>query len=187
MKIHSIKNLFITVSVLSLAVNIQLTAQDQLETNGSNIFISPRITLGYTIGSGLNYGFDIVLGLYKVKDFDFGVNFSYYMVNTDQGHHRIKGFGVVAETDYFSAKLGAGSVSRKWGLRNINKAKAPGMIVDVSASADPFKAPWIGLRTFIFSRDRWLFYDQPSYISAYTYFKTANIEVFSDENIQEDQ
>jgi hypothetical protein len=60
-------------------------------------------------------------------------------------------------------------------------------MIDVSASADPFKAPWIGFKSFIFNRERWTFYDQPSYISAYTYFKSSNIEIFSDDNSQTNQ
>lgn len=169
-------------SIILLILVNPFFSQSQDEIKGPNIYLSPRITIGYTIGSGLNYGFDLVLGLYKLKDFDFGIDFSYYMANTDQGRHGIKGFGVLAEMDYFSMKLGAGSVSRRWGLKNVNKAKAPGLMIDVSASVDPFKAPWIGFKTFIFNRERWQFYDQPSYISAYTYFKSSNIEIFSKES-----
>jgi hypothetical protein len=152
---------------------------------GPEIFVSPRITLGYTFGSGLNYGFDIVLGLYSVDNFKFGVDFSYYMANTEQGHHSIKGFGIVGEMDYFSVKLGAGSVSRRWGLKNVNKAKAPGLMIDISAGVDPYRAPWIGFKSFIFNRNKWQFYDQPSYISVYTYFKSPDIEVFKEESLGE--
>lgn len=150
----------------------------QAKTKGTDIYLSPRITLGYTFGGGLNYGFDIALGLYRLNDFNFGTNFSYYMVNTDQGHHRIKGFMLMAETKYLSVKLGAGAVSRKWGLRNVNKASAPGIILDISASADAYRAPWVGVKSFIYKRSNWLFYDQPSYISGYTYFKTQEIDIY---------
>lgn len=169
-------NIIITVLVL---LNISISdSWTQENTKGTDIYASPRITLGYTFGGGLNYGFDIALGLYRLNDFNFGTNFSYYMVNTDQGHHRIKGFMLMAETKYLSVKLGAGAVSRRWGLRNVNKTSAPGIIIDITASADAYRAPWVGVKSFIYKRSKWLFYDQPSYISGYTYFKTQEIDIY---------
>ncbi len=179
MKAIILKIPFLVLFALSYIVDIK--AQENYK--GTNIYFSPRITIGYTIGSGLNYGFDLVMGLYQLNDVKFGIDFTYYMINTDQGHHRIKGFALMAETDYLNVKLGAGSVSRRWGLKNVNKAKAPGIMIDVSGGIDPYKAPWIGAKGFIFNRAKWSFYDQPSYISAYTYFKTREIEIFKDEEV----
>jgi len=142
------------------------------------VFLSPRITLGYTFGAGLNYGFDIYVGLYRLDNFNFGTGFSYYMVNTDQGHHRIKGFVLMAENEYFSAKIGAGAISRRWGLRNVNKTSAPGILFDVAASMDAYKAPWVGVKTFIYKSSKWAFYDHPAYISAYGYFKSQDIDLY---------
>ncbi|MFN8254423.1 MAG: hypothetical protein U0W24_01960 [Bacteroidales bacterium] len=164
---------------------VRMVSQDDFK--GAKIYFSPRITLGYTISSGFNYGFDIVAGLYQFKKVNFGLDFTYYMVNTDQGRHGIKGFQVVADMEYLNIKLGAGAVSRRWGLKNVNKAKAPGILIDVSAGIDPYKAPWIGVKGFVFNRGRWTFYDQPSYISAYTYFKTEEIEVYKEEQPSQGQ
>jgi hypothetical protein len=149
----------------------------QQAVNGPTVFLSPRITLGYTFGSGLNYGFDAVIGLYKMNEYKFGINLTYNMVNTDQGHHRIKGLAVVAESDYFCLKLGAGSISRRWGFKNMNKASAPVLLVDVSINIGEANAPWIGAKSFIFDHERWEFYDHPSYFSAYTYFKSPDIVI----------
>jgi len=154
------------------------SANAQENYKGTKIYFSPRITIGYTISSGLNYGFDAVCGLYQINSLNCGFDFTFYMVNTDQGHHSIKGIGLMAETNYLNIKLGAGMVSRRWGLKNVNKAKSPGIMIDVSGGFDPYKAPWIGAKGFIINREKWTFYDQPSYISGYTYFKTPEIEVF---------
>ncbi len=168
----------IVFSTIILLLGLQTILIGQESYKGPQIFISPRITLGYTFGSGMNYGLDMVLGLYRINNLKLGLDFSYYFANTNQGIHRLKGFAIIGEMDYLSVKLGAGSVSRRWGMKNVNKARTPGIMIDVSASADPYKAPWIGLKSFIFKRSKWPFYDQPSYISAYTYFKNADIELY---------
>jgi hypothetical protein len=171
-----LKNNIIDLFILpSFALIFSLRAVAQDSPKGPEIFISPRITIGYTFHSGLNYGFDAVIGMYKFNDFKFGIDLTYYMINTDQGHHRIKGIAMVAENDYFCIKLGAGSVSRRWGLKNVNKAGAPGLMFDVSGSIGEDYAPWIGLKGFIFDHNRWQFYDRPIYFSGYTYFKSPKI------------
>jgi len=170
---------YITFILIVFSLNRNIKAQESY--NGTNVYLSPRITLGYTISSGFNYGFDLVVGIYQLDNAKFGIDLTYYMVNTNQGRHGIKGLALVADLENVNIKLGAGSVMRKWGLKNINKAKAPGIMIDVSGGVDPYKAPWIGVKAFIFSRAKWEFYNQPSYISAYTYFKTTEIEIFKED------
>ena len=168
-------------------MSLCISSLAQEKTKGPNVFVSPRVTLGYTFGSGLNYGFDLFVGLYQFKEINFGTNFTWYMVNTPDGHHRIKGISLVGDYKYLNVKLGAGAVSRRWGLRNVNKASAPGIMIDVSATGDPYKAPWIGVKSFLFKRDRWLLYDKPSYISVYGYFRSQDIEIYKDEAINTGQ
>ncbi len=170
---------YLAIILLNLSLICNIRAQESYK--GTNVYLSPRITLGYTISSGFNYGFDLVVGVYQLNDAKFGIDLTYYMVNTNQGRHGIKGLALVAEMENVNIKIGAGSVSRRWGLKNINKAKAPGIMIDVSGGVDPYKAPWIGVKGFIFSRSKWEFYNQPSYISTYTYFKTAEIEIFKED------
>ena len=167
--------------VFNFLISTLLTMHAQEQTNGTNVFLSPRITLGYTFGTGLNYGFDLYLGIYQLNEMTFGTSFSYYMVNADQGHHRIKGISLVADHKYFNIKLGAGAVSRRWGLRNINKASAQGLMFDVSATTDTYMTPWVGFKSFLFKREKWTFYDKPSYLSVYTYFRSQDIEIYKRE------
>jgi hypothetical protein len=168
----------IILTSLLLATGSFCKAQEPAK--GSKIYLSPRINLGYTFKSGFNYGFDIMLGLYKVNDFDFGINFSYCMVNTNQGLHKIKGVGIIAEMDYLSVKLEAASVSRRWGLKNINRASAPGILIDVAGNIGEPNSPWVGVKSFIFDHQRWPFYDHPSYMSTYIYFKSPNIMIYEE-------
>ncbi len=154
----------------------ELSAQDA--QNGPNVYISPRINIGYTFGAGINYGYDIVVGAYSLGDFNFGLAFSHYFVNVPKDFHRFKTISIMIDHPMINAKLGAGVLSRKWGLRNVNKAKVPGISVDVSVGFDEYHAPWVGVKSFIHNRNRWTFFDYPSYISVYTYFKTPEIELY---------
>ena len=174
--------LFLFVLFLSAEV-----VYSQEETNEIDVFVSPRITIGYTFGTGLNCGFDLGIGVYRINDVMLGTNFSYYLVVTDHGSHRIKGITLSAETDYISGRLGLGMVSRKWGLRNVNKARTPGIMIDVSASADAYKAPWVGFKTFVFKRSKWLYYDLPTYTSTYAYFKSQDIEIYKEDSKNADE
>jgi hypothetical protein len=169
-----------------LITYVSVCAFAQEKVKGPNVYLSPRITIGYTFGSGMNYGTDIFVGLYRKNDFNFGLNLSFYMANTSQGIHRMKSLAAAAETDYLSIKLGAGSVSRRWGLKNRNKASAPGLVADVSMGIGEKNAPWMGVKSFMFNRAKWQFYDHPSYFSIYTYFKSPNIELYKKEIFPEE-
>ena len=148
------------------------------EKNGPHTFISPRINIGYTFGTGYTYGLDIFIGGYSLDKLNFGLDFSYYFVNTNAGVHRIKLISLTADNPKIHAKIGAGVVKRVWGLKSVNKAKVPGLSIDISVGFDEYHAPWVGVKSFIFDRQRWPFFDLPSYISIYSYFKTPEIEIY---------
>ena len=169
-----IRKLAIILFLLMFSFNFY--AQDK--ENGPNVYVSPRINIGYTFGAGINYGFDIVVGAYSIGDFNLGLAYSHYFVNVAKDFHRFKTISLVVDHPMINAKFGAGVLSRKWGLRGINKAKVPGISVDVSVGVDEYHAPWVGVKSFIHNRNRWTFFDYPSYISVYTYFKTPEIEIY---------
>jgi len=146
--------------------------------NGTNVYLSPRVNIGYTFGAGINYGVDFVVGIYSTKNFNFGIAYSHYFVNVPKDFHRFKTLSIVIENPMINMKFGAGKLSRKWGLKNINKASIPGLAVDVTVGLDQYRAPWFGVKVFLHNRNLWNYFDQPSYISAYTYFKTPEIEVY---------
>ena len=176
-----VKQIILYISIAFFVVFGSYSSYSQENENGLDVMVSPRITIGYTFGAGINCGLELGVGVYRINEIMTGVNFSYYFVFVDQSSHRIKGISLTAETKYISGKLGIGAVSKKWGLRNVNKASTPGIMVDFSASADAYKAPWIGFKAFIFDRSKWMFHELPSYTSAYGYFKTQEIEIYKQE------
>jgi len=162
-------------SILIFTFSLLLSAQ---EKNGPHTFVSPRINLGYTFGAGMTYGFDIFVSAYSLDDLNIGLCYSYYFTNTNTGVHRIQTISFTVDNPMIHARLGAGMVKRVWGLHNVNKAKVSGVSVDVSVGFDEYHAPWFGVKGFIHNRRKWPFFDLPSYISAYTYFKTPEIELY---------
>ncbi len=138
---------------------------------GTKIYFSPKITLGYTFGAGLNYGTDLSFGLYGTDVLFFGLSFSYYLVNYESEKHRVKSFNLLFETDNIDLKLGAGEVKRKWGYQGRNSASAAGVNLDIAISADKYSLPWLGLRNFFIRKGSWQWYPRSTYVSAYTYFK----------------
>lgn len=148
------------------------------EKNGPHAFVSPRINIGYTFGAGMTYGFDIFVGGYSLDELNLGLSYSYYFVNTNTGNHRIQTINLTVDNPMIHAQLGAGMVKRVWGLHNVNKAKVSGINVDISVGFDEYHAPWVGVKGFIHNRRKWPFFDLPSYISIYTYFKTPEIELY---------
>lgn len=175
--IHNKGIQYILILVFSLLLT-KTSAQDK--PTGLDVFLSPRVTIGYTFGGGMNYGIDLQVGIYQLSSMLIGTNFSYYMVNTPQGRHRIKGLTFSSETKYLNARIGVGRVSRKWGLKNVNNKGIYGFLIDVSSSFDEYKAPWLGVKSFIFNRAKWLYFSEPSYISVYGYWKSQNIEIYQD-------
>ena len=164
-----------------LLVFCSLFAFSQENQSTTNIYFSPRITIGYTFGSGMNYGVDFVVNLYTISEINLGIDYSFYLVNTETGAHRIKSINLMAENEIISAKIGAGMVKRVWGINKINKVKTGGIVIDVSATVDPYKFPALGVRSFVFQRSKWPFYSQPSYISVYTYYRTPEISIYQSE------
>ncbi len=141
----------------------------------SNIYISPFITIGYTFGSGFNYGFDVTTGVFKLKsdnpEMNAAISLQYYFVNYKGAHHRMFSFNFIAESPYYRIGIGAGDVKRTWGFKRINKSKAFGYTFDFAISTESVYTPWLSLKMFALHGGYWEFYDKPYYISGLTYFR----------------
>ena len=169
-----IKKLIYIILILLFSVKVYT----QEKGNGPNVYVSPRINIGYTFGAGITYGYDIVVGAYTVGDFNMGLAFSHYFVNVPKDFHRFKTISLMIDHPMINAKIGAGVISRKWGLKSINKAKVPGVSIDISVGVDEYTAPWVGVKSFIYNHNRWMYFNYPSYISVYGYFKSQEIEIY---------
>ncbi len=150
-----------------------------------DIFVSPKFTLGYTFGAGLTYGIDFTFGLFKSGNANFGVSYSYYLVNYKESRHIVKSYNIVLETNNFDIKFGAGEVKKKWGYKRRNQNRVGGLNIDVSYSYNKYSLPWIGLKSFILRKGSWEWFPKPYYMSLYSYFKHDELYLFvKEEDIQ---
>lgn len=62
-----------------------------------NIFISPGITIGYTFGAGINYGYSLDVGLINSlldhTNVRYGLSYYKYFVKVKKYTHRLRSFG----------------------------------------------------------------------------------------------
>lgn len=163
------------ITILTFVFSTNFYAQ---EKNGPNAFVSPRINIGYTFGAGMTYGVDVFVSAYSMDELNFGLTYSYYFANTQTGVHRLQSISLTVDNSMYHIRIGAGTVKRVWGLHNVNKAKVPGISIDASVGFDEYHAPWVGFKSFIHNRRKWPFFDLPSYLSLYSYFKTPEIEIY---------
>lgn len=170
MKLHFLKFIFAIISILSF--RFETLADNPLYPN---LFVSPSINLGYCFGSGFTYGIKLDVGLVKISQMTLenyaGISFSYYLVNFQGGVHRIKTLNVEIMNKYFQASIGAGSVTKNWGLRHINSDKAFGTSIDFSVYSYLKQTPWFGFKFFRPSAGTWNWYERPMYKSFYMYLK----------------
>lgn len=148
----------------------------------NNFYLSPFITLGYTFGSGVNFGIDITAGIIELKNYypeiSGGISFQYYLVNYEKSMHVIKNITFVAESKYFRLGYGIGVIKKNWGFRDRNISKAYGTGFDWGISAFSTKVPWIGIKTFIPFNGTWEWCESRNYFSTYTYFKQEPVYLF---------
>lgn len=150
---------------------------------GSNMYISPAITIGYTVGSGLNYGFEVNMGIFDIPndlmDVTFGISIEYYFVNHEGTVHSIRAFNVMLENQFINARLGSGLVRKKWGIKRINSASAFGLNYGVSISEANMQSPWLGFKQLHIGEDKWEWFPRDYYLAFYMFFKHDPIMIKS--------
>jgi hypothetical protein len=140
-----------------------------------NLYVSPFITIGYTIGAGMNYGFDITFGLFKVlydnPEINAAISFQYYFINYNKSLHIVKTINLIAENQYFRIGYGMGEVKKSWGFKKRNQSKAFGSAIDFGVTTYSYKTPYFGLKIFVPRKGTWEWCQDPFYVSIYTYFR----------------
>lgn len=138
------------------------------------LFCSPGVTVGYTFGAKMNFGFVIDAGvidnLKNNSDLRYGVSFYQYYVFTGHHVHRLRSFSLMCQTDFADVKIGVGRVRNKWGRSNNNRCIAHGISFDVSFAYPSEYSPWIGFRDFIYRPSGWAWFMTP-YRSVYVKYK----------------
>jgi hypothetical protein len=163
------KNIILTASI-ALLLN---TTFGQTGFN-KNIFCSPGISIGYTFGAKINYGFVFDFGLIdnisKNMNLRYGFSYYQYYVKTKTHTHRLRSFSIMGQTDFADVKIGIGRARNKWGFGNKNKCITRGISYDVSFALPDKYSPWLGFRHFKYNTAGWAWFLTP-YNSIYLKYK----------------
>ncbi len=157
--------------ILILSLLFALKSFGQLNTN---VYLSPRLTVGYTFYSGFNYGVDLTIGLFRIKsdpEINVCISPQYYFVNYKHNVHNLISFNVVAESDFFRIGGGIGQSITKWGFKRINRNAALGYQIDAAISTTSKYTPWLQMKAFMLHNGYWEFYGRPYYLSADMFFR----------------
>ena len=145
-----------------------LTAQ---EAPFDKVYFTPNISIGYTFGGTFNIGLEIDLTTSltsrpeRLKRGGISVG-HYWVLNTDFNPHRMTTFNIMYENESMDIKTGYGMMEYKWGRSNVNKWGQPAWAFDISFTNRDIVMPWLGIKSLLFSRSEWTWFDIP-YISLY--------------------
>jgi hypothetical protein len=161
---------------IAVTITIVLSMQSAhgQTTPDKAFFCSPGITVGYTFGAKLNFGFVLDAGVIDKLSNNFelryGVSFYQYYVQTKTHMHRLRSFSLMAQTDFIDVKLGIGRARNKWGSGHNNRCITRGISYGVSFAYPNKYSPWIGFRQFIYPPSSWAWFTTP-YNSVYIKYK----------------
>ncbi|MCQ2249547.1 MAG: hypothetical protein MJZ66_00410 [Bacteroidales bacterium] len=147
-------------------------AHAQLRTR---VFLSPRLKIGWTFYSGFNYGLEMNIGLFNLKEEKPEINVclapQYMLVNYKGNVHSLISVNAVLESDYYRLTLGMGEALTKWGFNNRNSNKAFGYNVGLGLSTSSKFTPWVEANGFVLKNGYWEFYGRPYYLSVSGFFR----------------
>lgn len=144
----------------------------------TKVYLSPRLKIGWTFFSGFNYGLDLTIGLFTLKNENPEINVcispQYMMVNYKGNVHTLISFNAVIESDYYRLNLGVGKAVTKWGFHNRNSNNSLGYNIGVAFSTESEHTPWIEGNVFALHNGYWEFYGRPYYMSSSVFFRPAS-------------
>lgn len=136
--------------------------------------IIPGVSLGYTLGKGLNAGIDC-----SVSFFDYtlskntrgysGLNVSYAIFKQENniyedGVYRAISVNIMnTVNDVFIVKLGLAKTKLKWGLNNVNKSYSKGWGLNLDIAYAFKHIPVVGVRSFL-THNRCMGTSQPTFL-----------------------
>ena len=141
----------------------------------SCFYYAPGISVGYTIGAGINYGVELDLGFFSTESTTIpiksGITLSKYWTHIKKDVHRHRAISVMIESPYFDFKIGYASVKNPWGYGgNRVSCTKGGLYLDLSVTYKLYEFPWFGYKMFIFDKQLWSWYDK-NYKSVYFKYK----------------
>lgn len=169
----------LAIVLVLLISGIVQTASAQLHTR---VTLSPRLKIGWTFFSGFNYGVEVNIGLFNIKQENPEINVSlspqYMFVNYKGNVHSILSVNAVIESDYYRLMLGMGEVLTKWGFQSRNSNRAFGYNVGLALSTSSKYTPWIEGNVFALQNGYWEFYGRPYYLSVSTFYRTEPYMIY---------
>ncbi len=170
------KHLYVVCFLFVILFSTKSNAQFAGKTS---IYLAPRITVGYTIHAGFNYGLDFNTGLYKLsynKSYiNTGISLSVYYVNLSIVNHFIVTGNFMLENEYFNAKAGYGQMMYRWGYKKINKQYVDAFSYDLSISIPDRTVPAIGAKYLVVNPEKTREFNRGNYLSGYFYFRQPEI------------
>jgi hypothetical protein len=137
------------------------------------VFISPGLTVGYTINAKMNFGFTLDVGIIdknKVAENKYGFSFYQYYIYTGKHMHRLRSVSVMYQNSYVDVKFGRGRAKNPWGYSNRNRCIVHGFALDVSFTYPSVYSPWLGYRLFSFNKADWAWF-MTNYNTIYLKYK----------------
>jgi hypothetical protein len=146
--------------LFALSVSHNSFAQDEF---GKDLYLAPGIRVGYTIGGGFNFGFDVDAGLFRMPVSNFpmygGISYTQNWIITKRRVLRIRSMSIFTESRYFDFKIGHGSMKDPKSP-NVNNSSVSGLSIDGSVTYNELYYPWIGVRTFWYNYLTWMWFDR---------------------------
>jgi hypothetical protein len=141
-------------------------------------YLSGGLSAGYTFGAGFTFGYELNAGLFsinnRVEPVHAGITFGRYWVRVRYRRtaylHRVRFFGVMAESNYFDLKAGWGQARNIWGRGGNNRCKVGGIYYDLGLTTKNPYLPWIGVRQFSYPVSAWAWFWRP-YTTVYAKYK----------------
>ena len=160
---------------IALALLLALWSLDASAQLRTNVYLSPRLKIGWTFYSGFNYGLELNIGLFNMKaenpQIDISLAPQYMLVNYKGNTHSLISINAVLESDYYRLMLGMGEALTKWGFHGRNSNRAFGYNVAMALSTSSKYTPWVEGQGFVLKNGYWEFYGRPYYLSVSTFFR----------------
>ena len=162
--------------ILLLFIATFLQAQDPFE----KVFVTPNISIGYTIGAVFNIGVELDVTTSITTKSDVlkrgGLSVGHYWVmGTELKPHRMTSLNAMFENEFMDIKTGYAIMQYKWGYSNVNRFGVPAYAFDISFSNRERNIPWVGVKTLLFQQREWVWFTHP-YASFYAKQKFPIVE-----------
>lgn len=164
------------VVLLNILPNYSINAQRNFE---QKFYASPEISVGYTLGAKINFGFTLDLGYkdFKLENLKYGTSLSYHLIRVNDKFHRQSTLSLMVENAIVDLKLGIGRMRHYAGYNNSLRCFVDGIAMKFNIKHPNIYSPKIGYRTFIYNKRDWAYFyrNYHSLYIGYGYMPSNNL------------